>query len=265
MNRSPLILITNDDGIEAKGFKELISVAREFGQVVAISSQMPMSGMSHAITIKVPLRVNLEEDSPGLKIYLTNGTPVDGVKLVFNSLMKQKPDLLISGINHGSNSSSSVLYSGTMAAAMEGAINHIPSIGFSLLDYRPDADFSASGRVAKELIGKVLREGLPDGICLNVNIPAVKEEEIRGIRLCKQANGFWKEEFEKRSDPMGREYYWLTGFFQNREPNGEGEGTDELALKEHYVSVVPVDTDLTAYSSMERLKSFEMSLNRHEN
>jgi 5'-nucleotidase len=111
----------------------------------------------------------------------------------------------------------------------------------------------------------VLKEGLPDGICLNVNIPAVKAEEIRGIRLCKQANGFWKEEFEKRSDPMGREYYWLTGFFQNREPNGEGEGTDELALKEHYVSVVPVDTDLTAYSSMEKLKSFEMSLKRHEN
>jgi 5'-nucleotidase len=146
MNSSPLILITNDDGIEANGFKELISVAREFGQVVAISSQTPMSGMSHAITIKVPLRVNLVEDSPGLRIYLTNGTPVDGVKLVFNSLIKRKPDLLISGINHGSNSSSSVLYSGTMAAAMEGAINHIPSIGFSLLDYRPDADFSASGR-----------------------------------------------------------------------------------------------------------------------
>ena len=265
MNRTPLILITNDDGIEAKGFEELISVAREFGDVVAISSQVPMSGMSHAITIKVPLRVNLLQEEPGLKKYLTNGTPVDGVKLAFNSLMKRKPDLLISGINHGSNSSSSILYSGTMAAAMEGAINHIPSVGFSLLDFRPDADFKPSGQVAREIIGKVLREGLPDGICLNVNIPAVKASQIKGMRLCKQANGFWKEEFEKRTDPMGREYYWLTGFFHNREPNGEGEGTDELALKEHYVSIVPVDTDLTAYSSMAGLRSFEMTLAGNEN
>jgi len=264
MNNTPLILITNDDGIEAKGFEELTSVAREFGDVVAISSQAPMSGMSHAITIKVPLRVKLVEDSSGLKKYLTNGTPVDGVKLAFNSLMKRKPDLLISGINHGSNSSSSILYSGTMAAAMEGAINHIPSIGFSLLDFDPDADFTPSGQVAREVIGKVLKEGLPDGICLNVNIPALKMEEIRGIRICKQANGYWKEEFEKRTDPMGREYYWLTGFFQNREPNGEGEGTDELALKEHFVSIVPVDTDLTAYSSLEKLRSFEMSLANNE-
>lgn len=265
MNRTPLILITNDDGIEAKGFEALISLAKEFGDVVAISSQVPMSGMSHAITIKVPLRVKLVEDSPGLKRYLTNGTPVDGVKLAFNSLLDKKPDLLISGINHGSNSSSSVLYSGTMAAAMEGAINHIPSIGFSLLDFSPDADFSASEQVVREVIGKVLDEGLPDGICLNVNIPAVKKEEIKGIKICKQANGYWKEEFEKRCDPMGHDYYWLTGFFHNREPDGEGEGSDELALKEHYVSIVPIDTDLTAYSSLEKLKSFEMSLIRNEN
>lgn len=264
MNRTPLILVTNDDGIEAKGLKKLISVAKEFGDVVAISSQVPMSGMSHAITIKVPLRVKLVDESEGFKKYLTNGTPVDGVKLAFNSLMDRKPDLLISGINHGSNSSSSVLYSGTMAAAMEGAINHIPSIGFSLLDYRPDAEFGPSAQVAREVIGKVLSEGLPDGICLNVNVPAIKAEEIRGIKICKQANGFWKEEFEKRTDPMGHEYYWLTGFFQNREPNGEGEGTDELALKEHYVSVVPIDTDLTAYSSLEKLKSFKMSLAGNE-
>ncbi|MEN8203843.1 MAG: 5'/3'-nucleotidase SurE [Bacteroidota bacterium] len=265
MNRTPLILITNDDGIEANGFKELISVAREFGDVVAISSQTPMSGMSHAITVKVPLRVKVLEESPGLRKYITNGTPVDGVKLAFNSLMERKPDLLISGINHGSNSSSSILYSGTMAAAMEGAINHIPSIGFSLLDFRPDADFLASGQVAREVIGKVLEEGLPDGICLNVNIPAVKAEEIKGIRICKQANGYWKEEFEKRTDPMGHEYYWLTGFFHNREPDGGGEGTDELALKAHYVSIVPVDTDMTAYSSMEKLKTFEKSLIKNEN
>ncbi len=260
MNQTPLILITNDDGIEANGFKALISVAREFGDVVAISSQIPMSGMSHAITIKVPLRVKLVEESPGIKRYLTNGTPVDGVKLAFNSLMERKPDLLISGINHGSNSSSSVLYSGTMAAAMEGAINHIPSVGFSLLDYRPQADFTASGQIARGVIGKVLKEGLPDGICLNVNIPAVKVKEIKGVKICKQANGYWKEEFEKRTDPMGHEYYWLTGFFHNREPDGGGEETDEKALKEHYVSIVPIDTDLTAHHYLQQLKSFELPL-----
>ena len=260
MNHTPLILITNDDGIEANGLKTLISVAREFGDVVAISSQAPMSGMSHAITIKVPLRVTLVEEAPGFKKYLTNGTPVDGVKLAFNSLMERQPDLLISGINHGSNSSSSVLYSGTMAAAMEGAINHIPSVGFSLLDFNPQADFFASGQIARKVIGKVLKEGLQDGVCLNVNIPAVKAEEIKGIRICKQANGYWREEFEKRTDPMGQEYYWLTGFFHNREPDGGGEGTDEKALKEHYVSIVPINTDLTAFHYLQELKSFELPM-----
>jgi len=254
MKRTPLILVTNDDGIEAKGLKELISVARKFGDVIAISSQEPMSGMSHAITIKVPLRAKVMGDEPGLRTYMTNGTPVDGVKLIFNSLIDRKPDLLVSGINHGSNSSSSVLYSGTMAAAMEGAINHVPSIGFSLLDYAPDADFAAACEVAGEVIAKVLEEGLPDGICLNVNIPALSSEEIKGIRMCKQANGYWKEEFEKRTDPIGREYYWLTGFFHMREPDNGGEGTDEWALKNGFASVVPVNTDMTAYHVLEDMK-----------
>jgi 5'-nucleotidase len=254
MKRTPLILVTNDDGIHAKGLKELISVARKFGDVIAISSQEPMSGMSHAITIKVPLRAKLTLEEPGLRTYVTNGTPVDGVKLIFNSLIDQKPDLLVSGINHGSNSSSSVLYSGTMAAAMEGAINHIPSIGFSLLDYDPDADFSAAGQIADEVIGRILEDGLPDGICLNVNIPALAHKEIKGIRMCKQANGYWKEEFEKRADPFGREYYWLTGFFHMREPDNGGEGTDEWALENGYASVVPVNTDMTAYHVLEQMK-----------
>ena len=257
MNRSPLILVTNDDGMNAKGMETLISVARKFGDVVAISSREPMSGMSHAITIKVPLRVKLVEDEPGLKRYITNGTPVDGVKLVFNSLAERKPDLLLSGLNHGSNSSSSVLYSGTMAAAMEGAINHIHSIGFSLLSFDPDADFSASARVAEEVIQQVLENGLPDGICLNVNIPAVPSEKIKGIKICSQANGYWKEEFEKRIDPNGTTYYWLTGFFHNREPENGGTDTDEWALKNGFVSIVPINTDLTAYKVMEQMKTME--------
>lgn len=259
MQNRPLILVTNDDGIEAKGFVSLIRVAREFGDVVAISSQVPMSGMSHAITIKVPLRVTLIEEQEGLKKYLTTGTPVDGVKLAFHSLMGRRPDLVLSGINHGSNSSSSILYSGTMGAAMEGAINHIPSIGISLLSYDPDADFKPSEYVARELIGQVLENGLPDGICLNVNVPVVTLSELRGIRICTQANGYWKEEFQKRDDPHGGEYYWLTGFFHNREPEGGGVGTDEWALEHHYASVVPVNTDLTAHSLLDKMKKWELN------
>lgn len=264
INNRPLILVTNDDGIGAGGFKELIRIAREFGDVVAISSQGPMSGMSHAITIKVPLRVRLEEETPGFRKYVTTGTPVDGVKLAFNSLLERRPDLVLSGINHGSNSSSSILYSGTMAAAMEGAINHIPSIGFSLLDYDPLADFSASGTIAREIIRMVMRNGLPDGICLNVNIPALPADQIKGIKMCSQANGFWKEEFEKRTDPNGHDYYWLTGFFHNREPEGGGTGTDEWALKHHYVSVVPIQTDMTAYSMLEKMKEWELTGVKYE-
>lgn len=259
MKQAPLILVTNDDGIHAKGMKKLISIAREFGEVVSISSKEPMSGMSHAITIKVPLRVKLVAEEPGLRSYLTNGTPVDGVKLVFNSLSERKPDLLLSGINHGSNSSSSILYSGTMAAAMEGAVNHIPSIGFSLLSYDQDADFNPSEAFVGEVIRHVLEKGLPDGICLNVNIPALPSEKIRGIRICSQANGYWKEEFEKRTDPTGTEYYWLTGFFHNRESENGGTETDEWALKNGYVSVVPISTDLTAYKAIEKMKALEFA------
>ena len=265
MKRIPLILVTNDDCIHAGSMKALISVARKFGDVLAISSQEPMSGMSHAITIKVPLRVKLISQEPGLKSYVTNGTPVDGVKLVFNSLSERKPDLLLSGINHGSNSSSSVLYSGTMAAAMEGAVNHIPSIGFSLLSFDPDADFTPSAPYVEEMIRHVLEKGLPDGVCLNVNIPALPAEKIRVIRICSQANGYWKEEFERRTDPNGKEYYWLTGFFHNREPENGGTGNDEWALKNGYVSVVPINTDLTAYNVMDKMKSLELAqTGKHE-
>jgi 5'-nucleotidase len=265
MKNRPLILVTNDDGIEAKGLITLIRVAREFGDVVAISAQGPMSGMSHAITIKVPLRVKLVEESEGFRKYLTTGTPVDGVKLAFHSLLERRPDLVLSGINHGSNSSSSILYSGTMGAAMEGAINHIPSIGISLLDYDPDADFGPSAMVARDVIRQVLENGLPRGICLNVNVPSVPLEELKGIRICSQANGFWKEEFQKRKDPNGGEYYWLTGFFHNREPEGGGIGTDEWALEHHYASIVPINTDLTAHTLLEEMKEWSLAALKHGN
>lgn len=249
-----MILVTNDDGSGARGLSTLVKVARQKGEVIVISSMEPMSGMSHALTIKQPLRVRLVEEAEGYRRYLTNGTPADGVKLVFNSLSERKPDLLVSGINHGSNSSTSILYSGTMGAALEGTLNQVPSIGFSLLDHSPDADFSAAARYASEIMDAVLDQGLPDSVCLNVNVPAVAEKDIKGIRACRQARGFWKEEFDKRKDPYGSTYYWLTGSFYNRENGDEVEDTDEWALANGYVSVVPVQTDLTAYRMLKEMQ-----------
>ena len=255
-NNRPLILVTNDDGIYARGLEKLVEVAREFGDVVVIAAEEAMSGMSHAITIKVPLRAKLIEERDGFKKYITTGTPVDGVKLAFNTLLSRRPDLLLSGINHGSNSSSSILYPGTMAAAMEGAVNHIPSAGFSLLDFNPDANFGPAGDIARDVIRMILKHGLPEGICLNVNVPSVPARELHGIKFCSQANGYWKEEFEHRTDPHGFDYFWLTGYFQNRE-SGE-EGSDEWALARNYASVVPINTDFTAYSMLKSMKSWEL-------
>ena len=254
-NNRPLILVTNDDGYRARGLRTLTDIAAEFGDVVAIAAPDSQSGMSHAITIKYPLRLRHVEDSEGMRRYVVNGTPVDGVKLAMCSILERRPDLVLSGINHGSNASSSVVYSGTMAAAMEGAVNHIPSIGFSLLDYRHDADFRASVPYVRKIIGDVLRDGMPDGVCLNVNIPAVGAEELEGVRICRQASGYWQEEFDVRKDPSGREYFWLTGYFFNREE--EAEDTDEWALRHNYVSVVPVKVDLTDYKTLSLLKKWE--------
>jgi len=251
----PLILVTNDDGLNAKGIKVLAGIAEELGDVVVISAPDSQSGMSHAITIKTPLRVRTVEQRNGLIRYEVNGTPVDGVKLAINQLLKRKPDLILSGINHGANSSSSVIYSGTMAAAIEGSINHIPAIGFSLLDYDPDADFSHCTVPVKEMISRVLEEGLPDFVCLNINIPKLNGSPIKGVKVCRQVNGYWLEEFEKRTDPHGGEYYWLTGSFFNREDGVEG--TDEWALNNNYISVVPIHFDLTAYHMIDQMRSWE--------
>ncbi len=254
-NKRPLILVTNDDGYRARGLRTLTDIAAEFGDVVAIAAPDSQSGMSHAITIKYPLRLRHVEDSEGMQRYVVNGTPVDGVKLAMASILDRRPDLVLSGINHGSNASSSVVYSGTMAAAMEGAVNHIPSIGFSLLDYSHDADFRASVPYIRKIIGDVLRDGMPDGVCLNVNIPAVSAEVLEGVRLCRQASGYWQEEFDVRKDPSGRDYFWLTGYFFNREESAED--TDEWALRHNYVSVVPVKVDLTDYKTLSLLKKWE--------
>jgi 5'-nucleotidase len=248
-----LILLTNDDGLYAAGLKTLLEVVEEFGKVVLISTLESMSGMSQALTVKVPLRVRLIEENEKHRIYACNGTPTDCVKLAVNQLTERMPDLVVSGINHGSNASVSVLYSGTMAAAIEGCLYGINSVGFSFNDFSPTADFSVCKKYIRIVMKKMIAEPLPDGICLNVNIPSVKKTDIQGIKVCRQAKGNWKEEFEKRKDPMGKSYYWLTGIFRNHEP--EAIDTDEWALANNYVSVVPVSIDMTAHGYLDKLKS----------
>ncbi len=257
MKEDRLILISNDDGVEAKGLKCMIEAARSFGEVIVAAPKLAMSGMSHAITIKNPLRAKKIREEENLTVYSCEGTPVDCVKLALNQLTNRRPDIVLSGINHGSNSSSSVVYSGTMAAAMEGCINFIPSAGFSLLDYDPDADFSASRVIVTKVIENIIQHKLPDGVCLNVNIPAVSLQELKGIRLCRQTRGYWKEEFVKRLDPHNGEYFWLTGNYFNQEE--EAEDTDEFALREGYVSMVPIQVDLTAYKAWPHLEKWNLN------
>lgn len=247
-----LILLTNDDGLYAAGLKTLLEVMEEFGKVCLISTTESRSGMSQALTVKTPLRVKLLEEDDRHKIYACNGTPTDSIKLAVNQLLERPPDWVVSGINHGSNSSASVLYSGTMAAAIEGCLYGISSVGFSMKSIRPNADFSICKKYIRIVMNKLSSSPLPDGICLNVNIPEAKEGEIKGIKICRQAKGSWSEEFEKRKDPMGKTYYWLTGTFQNHEP--EATDTDEWALANNFVSVVPVTVDMTAYWYTEELK-----------
>jgi 5'-nucleotidase len=251
--RKPLILVVNDDGITANGIRNLIKIMNDFGDVVVVAPDSPQSGKSHAITLEETIRCDkVKIDNGPQTEYSCSGTPVDCVKLALNKLLDRKPDLCVSGINHGSNSSINVIYSGTMSAAIEGALDGIPSIGFSLLDYSKDADFSESTAFIRLITKQVLKNGLNDGICLNVNIPkSINQQKIRGIRVCRQARANWVEEFEERTDPKGRSYYWLTGKFINYD---KADDTDEWALANQYVSVVPVQFDVTSHPSLASIK-----------
>ncbi|HBX51441.1 MAG: 5'/3'-nucleotidase SurE [Bacteroidetes bacterium RIFOXYA12_FULL_35_11] len=251
-----LILVSNDDGYDALGIEALIDVAKEFGRIVAVAPVEGRSGMSHAISIKNPLRLNKLWEKENVSMYSCSGTPVDSVKLALDQVLDRKPDLLVSGINHGSNASISIIYSGTMGAALEGCINGIPSIGFSVLDHSRNADFTLAKKYARVIIEKVLQNGLPENVGLNVNFPVIPENEFKGIKICMQTTGVWKEEFDKRKDPSKQDYYWLTGFFKNHEP--ENETTDEWALTHNYASVVPVKVDFTSYPAIEILKSWNL-------
>jgi len=248
----PLILVTNDDGIDSKGINELAIIASNFGNVYVVAPDKPQSGMSSAITLESIIRCNLHENvNSNIVKYSCTGTPVDCVKLAINKILPRKPDLVLSGINHGSNSSINVIYSGTMAAAFEGCLEKIPSIGFSLLDYSSNADFNHCTEIVHSIVEKILNNGLENGVCLNVNIPKKSNENIKGIKICRQADANWIEEFDERVDPKKLNYFWLTGTFVNYD---SGNDTDEQALKENYISIVPVKYDLTDHNYISSLK-----------
>lgn len=252
----PLILVCNDDGITAPGIRTLIDIMNQLGDVVVVAPDGPQSGMGHAITINSTLRCEpIRIDDGPQKEYASSGTPADCVKLAVNVILPRKPDLLVSGINHGSNSSINVIYSGTMSAAMEGALETIPSVGFSICDFSWEADFSVARPYIKKVAEEVLANGLPLGVCLNVNIPKNETGEYAGVKVCRQARANWEEEFDERKDPRNKNYYWLTGKFVNYD---HGDDTDERALENNYISVVPVSSDLTAHHAISQLHNWDL-------
>lgn len=255
MDKKPFILVTNDDGITAPGIRKLIEAMNEIGEVVVVAPDSPQSAMGHAVTVNNTLFVEPITIDEGPQIeYSCSGTPADCVKLAVNELLNKKPDLCVSGINHGSNSSINVIYSGTMSAAVEAGIEGIPAIGFSLHDYSWNAEFGHLKEYIQKIALNVLEKGLPDGIVFNVNIPKVKEKTFKGIKVCRQARAMWVEEFDKRVNPHGREYYWLTGKFVNMD---KGKDTDEWAVANGYISVVPVQFDMTAHHFIDDLNQWD--------
>lgn len=247
----PVILITNDDGITAPGIQSLVESVKDLGKVIVVAPDRPQSGMGHAITIGQPLRLTKVNSLDAVEAWQCSGTPVDCVKLAVDKVLHRKPDLCLSGINHGANHSINVIYSGTMSAAVEAAIESIPSVGFSLLDHSIDADFTASRKYARLIVEEMLRSKLDKHTVLNVNFPAIAPELIKGVKICRQAYAKYEEDFIERNDPNGRLYYWLTGEFVNFD---KGTDTDVWALENNYVSVVPVQFDLTNYTLKTKLE-----------
>ena len=255
MEKRPTILVTNDDGYLAKGLQTLASLMRQIGKVVVVTTEEVKSAQSHSMTINEPLRVRTLEKHDDFEMYVLNGCPVDSAKVGFQMLMNEYPDILVSGINHGSNASTNVIYSGTMAAVVEACMDGIPAVGFSVEDYSHDANFEHIEKYILDITRRVLKEGLPKGVCLNVNFPKYSEgNPIKGVKICRQAKARWKEIFDKRKDPHGREYFWIGGDFIVED---EGTDTDIYALKNNYASIVPTQYDWTAYDVMNELKKFE--------
>lgn len=251
----PLILVTNDDGISAPGIRTLISAMNELGDVIVVAPDSPQSAMGHAITINSTLQCNQVKIDDGPQIeYSCSGTPADCVKLGINEILDRKPDICVSGVNHGSNSSINVIYSGTMSAAVEASIEGIPAIGFSLLDYSWNANFNEIKKYLINITKQALLNGIPKGNALNVNFPKLKEKDIKGIKICRQANAYWVEKFDKRVNPQGKEYYWLTGEFINKD---NGHDSDEWALANGFISIVPVKFDMTDHENISYIKKWK--------
>lgn len=247
----PLILISNDDGITSRGIRKLVDIMKHLGEVVVVAPDSPQSGMGHAITVGDTLRLRKSDIFGSIEAYECSGTPADCVKLAKHYVLKDRNiDLIVSGVNHGSNSSISVLYSGTMSAAIEGAIEGVPSIGFSLCDYDPNADMSHIDEYLEKIASEALTKGIPKGIALNVNFPVIQKQSIRGIKVCRQANANWEEEFDERKDPYGRTYFWMVGNFVNHD---KGEDNDEWALANNYISIVPCQFDMTGHHAIAHL------------
>ncbi len=254
-----MILVTNDDGITAPGLRTLVKCMQELGEVVVVAPDSPQSGMGHAITIDNTLyskRVIIDPDAGAPREYSCSGTPADCVKLALQELLDRRPDICVSGINHGSNASINVIYSGTMSAAIEAGIEGIPAIGFSLCDYSWEADFSPAEEAVKKIVAEALENKIPKGVVLNVNIPKVDKGGLKGIKVCRQARANWKEKFDKRTNPSGKDYYWLTGEFQLMD---KGEDTDEWALSQGYISVVPTQFDLTAHFAIQDINTWNLN------
>jgi len=249
----PLILVTNDDGIDSIGIRKLVSITKNIGKVVVVAPDTPQSGMGHAITVGDKLRLVESDIFEDIESYKCSGTPADCVKIAKHHILKNKKiDLITSGVNHGSNSSISILYSGTMSAAIEGAIENTPSIGFSLCDFNPNASMDHIDQYLVKIINTALDKGISNSVALNVNIPKKSKNKIKGIKICRQANAIWEERFDKRFDPYGREYYWMIGNFVNYD---NSDDNDEWAIKNNYISIVPCKFDLTSYKSIEFLKT----------
>lgn len=254
--KKPLILVTNDDGITAPGLRALVRYMKEIGDVVVVAPDSPQSGMGHAITLDSTLyskKVAIDSLHGAIAEYSCSGTPADCVKLGLQEILGRKPDICVSGINHGSNSSINVIYSGTMSAAIEAGIEGIPAIGFSLCDYSWEANFDAAKQGVIQIVKEALRNTIPMGVVLNVNIPKLDAKDIKGIKVCRQARANWKEKFDKRTNPMGKDYYWLTGEFELLD---EGEDTDEWALAQGYISIVPTQFDLTSYTGIKEVNKW---------
>ena len=252
--KRPLLLISNDDGYLAKGINCLVEMLSDLGDIIVCAPDDARSGFSCAFSATVPLRLQCRAQRPGVEIWSCTGTPVDCVKMALAEIVPRTPDLVIGGINHGDNASVNAHYSGTMGVTLEGCMKYIPSVAFSLCDHREDADFEPLRPLIHEIIQRVLHEGLPLGVCLNVNFPLLEESGYKGVRVCRMAKGTWGQEVTKCHHPRGYDYWWMVGSYTNDEP--EAEDTDNWALTHGYVAITPTQIDITAYQAMDKIKSW---------